>query len=105
LNVTNPAIFAQLNQTPKLINRTNNFWYSNNGQTGLTANIGSSTGGLTCSITPLLDLYCIATPVLQASVICSRTDQKQYTFSRKTTYANEFNIFEIRSQSNCTLYL
>ncbi len=75
LNVTNPGTFTLLNQTLQLINYTNNFWYSYGDQAGLTANIGSTTGGVICSIIPLLGLYCISTPIVQAATICTRTNQ------------------------------
>ena len=119
LNVTIPGAFTLLNQTLELINCTNNFWYSNGDQTGLIANTGSTTGGVVCSIIPLLGLYCISTPIVQAATVCTRTNQieiqqkclndqsnqrfnlQEYTFVRKTIYANKYNILKTRSQSQC----
>jgi len=119
LNLTDPTAALLFNQTLPIINCTNNFWYIYGNQTGLVGNIGSLSGDIICSIVPLLGLYCIPTPVVQAATICmrinqieiqqkclnnesnSRFDIQQFTFIRKTTYASIFTIIRSHSQSQC----
>lgn len=119
LNLTNSTTATLLTSTLQLINCANDFWYSYGNQTGLTGNIGTSTGGLICSIIPLLGLYCVSSSVVQAITICFRNDPieiqqkcsyndsnqrldlQKFIFTRKTTYASIFNIFQSHSQTQC----
>ena len=118
LDLTSAGIGLNLNETLQSINCTSQFWYINGNQTSL-AVTGLSTGGVICSITSLLGLYCISTPIVQAATVCTRTNQieiqqkcpnnnpnqrydlKEFTFIRKIVYANILNNFPSRSLTEC----
>lgn len=120
INMTNSTTMSgNINQTLAEKNCTNNFWYTLDGQTGLIGNIGSLTGGVLCSVIPLLGLYCVSTPVTVAATICIRTEQVQIQqkcvstepnpradlqtakFVRNLMYAAKLDYVRTASRSQC----
>jgi hypothetical protein len=119
LNLTDPTIALLFNQNLQSTNCTNNFWYTYGNQLGLVGNTQSLTGGVICSIVPLLGLYCISTNVVQAATICTQTNQieiqqkcsnnelnprfdiQKHTFIRKNIYTRILNTFQTHTISQC----
>jgi hypothetical protein len=127
LNLTNSTTATEtlvfLNQTLQSLNCTSDFWYAYADQTGLIGSTNTSAGGVVCTLTALLGLYCVpsptSSPIIQAATVCARINEKKiqqkcldnevdqrfdiqkYTFIRKTIYAEILNTFESRSQTQC----
>ncbi|CAF0760049.1 unnamed protein product [Adineta ricciae] len=120
LNLTNSTtISPSINQTLVAINCTNNFWYTLNDSAPLLGNVGSLTGGVLCTVVPLLGLYCISTSATYAATVCYRTQQlsiqqrcvdtdpnqrydlKKSKYTQTLMYASFYQVSQVNSQAQC----